>query len=261
MTRFTTIITGALVAAAVTASLLIQRRAQLTLRENEALLRRQEIQLADLAAENQRLSNLVLHTRTNRTPAEDPTELARLRAKAATLRQKADQLAKQLAETRRSMGVGFFSDGDFNLLDHNREMAIAAAGRPEENAKLNDAKSLAAALLKYADEHGGRFPLNLDQAAAYLPKPLEPDTPEWANKPLTGTNAFETVFQGSQNDLTNIPGRRVALIRQCQPWPTTDGKWARVYGYADGAASMVESDDNFQSWEAEHIIPPQTAGQ
>ena len=29
------------------------------------------------------------------------------------------------------------------------------------------------------------------------------------------------------------------------------------YAYADGAAGSVESDDNFQSWEAQHIIPPQ----
>jgi hypothetical protein len=261
MTKFKIILTGVVVAA-VTASLLIQGRAQSKIRENDAALRRQDNQLADLAAENQRLSNLVVQTKTNSTTPDDRTaELAQLRAKAQALRQQADQLAKELAENRRSMGVRFFSRGDFNLLDHNHEKASAMANVPAEGGKLNDAKSVAAALRKYADEHQGGFPLSLDQAAAYLPKPAEPDTPEWANKPLTGTNDFEIVFQGSQNDLTNIPPRRVALIRERQPWLTPDGKWARVYGYADGRVSIVESDDNFQSWEAQHIIPTQVAGQ
>jgi hypothetical protein len=80
------------------------------------------------------------------------------------------------------------------------------------------------------------------------------------NTPLSGTNDFEIVYQGSQNDLTNIPPRRVALLRERQPWLTPEGKWARVYAYADGAANRVESDDNFQSWEAQHIIPPSGNG-
>jgi uncharacterized membrane protein YccC len=262
MTKSKIIFTGAIIAAAVTASLLIQSRTQSKLRENDAVLRRQDNQLADLAAENQRLSNLVVQAKTNRTRADARTaELAQLRAKAATLRQQANQSGKQLAENRRSMGVGFFSRGDFNLLEHNHESAITFAGGPRETGKLNDARALAAALRTYADEHQGGFPPNLDQAAPHLPKPPEADMPPWANTPLTGTNDFEIVFQGSQNDLTNIPARRVALIRECQPWLTPDGKWARVYGYADGAASTVESDDNFQSWEAQHIIPARTAGQ
>ncbi len=30
---------------------------------------------------------------------------------------------------------------------------------------------------------------------------------------------------------------------------------------ANGFVRIVESDDNFQSWEAEHIIPPPSVGQ
>ncbi len=71
---------------------------------------------------------------------------------------------------------------------------------------------------------------------------------------------FEIVYQGSYNELTNVPLQAVALIRERQPWPTPGGKWARIYIMA-GEIEIVESDDNFQSWEAAHIIPPQTAGQ
>jgi hypothetical protein len=183
-------------------------------------------------------------------------ELAQLRVKVEVLRQQTNQLAKQWAENRRSAGAQFFSRGDFNLMEHNQESAIAPADAPGAAGKLNDARTLTTALRRYANEHQGEFPLSLDQVAPYLPKPLEADSPPGVNAPLTGTNDFEIVYQGSQNDLTNISPRRVALIRERRPWMTPDGKWARVYGSADGDASMVVSDDNFQSWDARHIFPP-----
>ena len=69
------------------------------------------------------------------------------------------------------------------------------------------------------------------------------------------------VYQGSFNEFTNIPDQAVALIRERQPWPTPRGKSARIYVMANGFVRIVEADDNFQSWEAEHIIPPPAAGQ
>jgi type II secretory pathway pseudopilin PulG len=262
MTRSKLVLTGAILAAAVLASLLLQRRTQAKLRENEAALRQQDSQLAELGAENQRLSNLVVQTKTDRATAEDRTaELALLRAKVEALRQQTNQLATQLAENRRLVGAQFFARGDFNLLDHEHESATTFAGGPRETGKLNDVRALTAALRMYADQHQGEFPLSLDKVAPYLPKPLEADSPPWVNAPLTGTNDFEIVYQGSQNALTNIPPRRVELIRERKPWLTPDGKWARVYGHADGAASTVESDDNFQFWDAQHIIPARSVGQ
>jgi len=244
------------------ASLLIQRRADARFRENDTLLRQQDNRLAELTTENKRLSNLVVQTKTNRamTPDDRTAELAQWRGNVGGHPERTHQLAKQLMENRRLAGAQFFLNGDFDLLEYNRESAITFAGGPRATGKLNDARALTAALRRYADEHQGEFPLSLDHIAHYLPKALEADSPEWANAPLTGTNDFEVVYEGSQNDLTNIPPRRVALIRERQPWLTPDGKWARVYGYADGAASTVESDDNFQSWEAQHIVPARAAG-
>jgi len=177
------------------------------------------------------------------------------------LRKQTNQLATDLAQKRRQAGAQFYLIGDFNLMDHNDEKNIAFAGGPRADGKLNDARGLTAALRKYADEHQGEFPFDLDSITTYLPKPLEPDSPSWVNAPLSGTNDFELVFQGLQRDLSNIPPRRVALIRERRPWLTPDGKWARVYGYADGAASIVESDDDFQSWDAQHIVPLRAADQ
>jgi hypothetical protein len=268
MTKFKIIFTIVVVAAALVASVLIQRRAQAAFHGNKNLLRQQERRLIELTADNQRLSNDVvradgrLQAKSENTSSRDSaTELAELRARVGALRQEADQMAKKVAEGRRATGTRFYSTGDFNLLDHNRETAITFAGGPRESGKLNDARALAAALRQYATEHHGEIPQNLDQVAAYLPKPSASDSPPWMNSPLSGTNDFEIVYQGSQNDLTNIPLRRVALLRERQPWRTPEGKWSRVYAYADGAASTVESDDNFQSWEAQHLLPPQQGSQ
>jgi len=254
------------------ASVLMEWRIRAGYRDNETLSRQQDQQLAGLAAENQRLSNLIAQAKTNRAPAEDRTvELAQLRAKVGALREQTNQLAqwaREVAENRRLEGARFYAAGDSNLLEHNHEKGITFAGGPRASSeindaipKINDAIALAGALRRYADDHQGDFPMNLNLVTSYLHKPLDADSPSLANAPLTGTNDFEIVFQGSQNDLTNIPKRRVALLRERQPWMTPNGNWARVYAYADGAASTVESDDNFQSWDAQHVIPPQADGQ
>jgi len=262
MTQSKIILVGVIAGVAAIASVLVQRHAQAEFHQNEASLQQQDNQIVQVTTDNQRISNLLAQAEVKSPTLDDRlAELARLSAKAEALRQQINELAKQVAEHRRFAGPQFYSLGDFNLLGHNREAAITSAGGPRATGKLNDARAITAAFRKYADEHQGEFPLNLDQVAAYVPKTLEEDSPPWANAPLTGTNDFEIVYQGSQNDLSNIPPRRVALIRERQPWLTADGKWARVYAYADGAASTVESDDNFQSWDAQHIIPPPATGQ
>ena len=248
-----------IIAAAVIASLRIQRRTHGQLAENEAALRQKDEELVRLATENQQLSNRVAQTATSIAAGVEPTnELAQLRGKAEALRLQASQLAGQLAERRLLTGTRLLSSGDYNLLDHNKEQPLTLPGLPREAGKLNDARALTAALRAYAEHHQGVFPANVDQVSPYLPKPLGSNSPPSADAPLSGTNDFEIVFQGSQDDLTNIPPRRVALIRERQPWPTDEGKWARVYGYADGATGAVESDDNFRSWDAQHVIPLRT---
>ena len=67
------------------------------------------------------------------------------------------------------------------------------------------------------------------------------------------------VYRGSLKDLTEIPQQVVALLRERQPWPTPNGKLARIYAMANGFVKIVESDDNFQSWESQHIIPSQAS--
>lgn len=230
--------------AGVVVTLIIQRRANAKLRENEAVLLRQNKRLSELAAEHQRLSNLVAQA--NDLRAEDLTaEPAELRGKAEALRKQTNELGKQLEQNRRS---------------RPSPTASKPASRPPEyyqrlhqlaGAKARDAVSLVTAFRMYASDHNDQFPSSLDQVAPYLRK---------QGLFSSGTNEFEIVYRGSLDELKRIPLASVALIRDRQVWIAPSGKTARVYGMANGAGQIVESDDNFQAWEAEHILPSPTAG-
>src|SRR5438876_10930488 len=102
MTQFKIILgSSAFLVGGLTASLVIQDRAEVKLRESDAVLRQQDNQLAVLAGEHQRLSNLVAQA--NSSSAEDQlAELAKLRSQAEAFRKQTNELGKQLAENRRS---------------------------------------------------------------------------------------------------------------------------------------------------------------
>ncbi len=64
------------------------------------------------------------------------------------------------------------------------------------------------------------------------------------------------------HEVKNLPSLEIPLVRQRQAWPGPDGiKMARIYGMMGGACRVIESDDNFQSWEAEHVINVAQGGQ
>ena len=113
------------------------------------------------------------------------------------------------------------------------------------------ARNLRSAFSKYAREHGGDFPSSLDQVLPYFRE----------DDPVPHADEFEIVFQGSLRELTNLPLQAVAVAREKEPWPTPGGKWARIYVMADGLPLVVESDDDFQVWESESVIPRPIAGQ
>jgi hypothetical protein len=96
----------------------------------------------------------------------------------------------------------------------------------------------------YANDHGRQFPKNLNQTLAYLGQ---------ANL-ATYTNLFEILFQGSLDDFTNPPliAGRIIVLRSAS-WLDQDGKWARIYGFADGhCETHLESENNFTNWEYLH---------
>jgi len=245
-------------ASALLSAFMVQRRAEAVIRQNTVSLRQQQDEIDRTTDQHRHLFNLVAQpgqtAANNNHSADFSAELAQLQAKAAALRTQKNQLSNELWNSRISAGTRLLASNYTNRVDG---IAASVEGGPRaESSKLNDARAFATAQLRYARMHQGIFPLSLDQVTSYLPRPLDQNSEPWDDAPVSGTNDFEIVFQGTTNDLANIPPRRIALIRERQAWLTPDGKWARTYGYADGRAETVTSDDNFQSWDALHIVPP-----
>lgn len=229
--------------AGIAASLLVWRRAEFKLGERDDSLRQQSTQLAEMAAEHQRLSNLLSGAR--RSLAGDQAgELQRLRRKVEGLRKQNKELENVQQESHRLPGSQTAS-GQSPPPEYWQQLHQGAGGKPK------DAVIVSSAFFKYARDHQGQFPSSFDEVAPYLLK--EPG--------LSGTNEFEIVYRGSLDQLTNVPLQSVAVIRDRQSWLAPSGKMAKVYGMACGIGEIIESDDNFASWEAEHIIPPPSAGQ
>ena len=260
--------------AGVAVSLGLHRHAEIKLRETDAVLRQQDAQLAELAAEHQRLSNLVAQADTS--PAKNRSaELEKLRSEAQALRNQITELRKRLAETHRpgswqtaSMldptqrggSVAVVSDSDSE--DYKNQLYNMGWFCTNSPA-MRDTYNLKYAIWQYTLAHEGAFPPNLDQLAPYVYKAGENPLAGTlkGRDPMAGVDEFDLVYQGSRQELTNVPQEAVVMIRERQPWPTPRGKWARIYATVSGRIMLVESDDNFQSFEAEHIIPPPSAGQ
>ena len=265
------ILVAAIAAGGMIVSLAIRRHAELKLSEKEGLFRRYGDELEQMATEHQRLSNLVAEANSSHLTVGDSTaELSKLRAEAEALRKQTNELGKQLSEEHRSgplqtalipdngtnNTVARYVVSDSNSEEYKIQLYKIASAAPHafpltNDRTMHDARNLASAIGKYAREHQGEFPLNFDQSAPYFYKHEE--TPR--------TSEFDLLFQGSLNELSNVPPQAVATVRERRAWPTPTGKSARVYVMATGSIRVVESDDNFQSWEAEHIIPAPTARQ
>jgi cell division protein FtsB len=234
---------GAIAVAGAMASLVIQHRAEVKIREKDEAWRQQDNQLVALAPEHERVSNVVTQVKSS-PPDEQQRELQKLRIEVERLRKQINELESKLEPVRQARIALFASTHPTPEYREQREaMAVG---------KIKDASSLYAAIEHYLANHQDQFPSNLNQLAPHLQK---------EHLPLTGTNEFEIVYTGTSDRFTNIPVQGVAVFRERQAWLAPSGKWARLYVTADGYRHIVESDDNFQAWEAEHIFPPPAAGQ
>ncbi len=235
MTRLKASLISVCLIAGVAAPLALLQRGQSRLNEQNELLRRQAGQIAQLKAENIRLSNLVTEAGSP-LPNNSMDELLKLRAEVANLRQ-------QLSETSRSESV---------LKQRAEEQRQAAGNKAEQGAvlrrtnigRMNASRSWVHAFLRYAAEHGGQLPTTFEEAAPYLPQDLEA-------KFLSASNPFEIVYQGALSALVD-PSWSIVL-RETKARVTPDGGWVRTYGFADGHAEVHGTPDgNFAPWEHDH---------
>jgi hypothetical protein len=263
--RLKIILVGAFAFGGVMAALLIQHRAQVRLRENAVVLGQQTRQLAEMTAECRRLSDLLAPTNDSSTNTQ-MAELLRLRSVAAGLRTQVSALEKQMPQIARAT-LSFATPAplrpnkDFPgsvvvVSDSNSREYEALLYNMADKLSMGDARNLSYAVRGYARAHDGEFPGSFDEAAPYVFKGEYPlGGTRKGRDPMAGSDAFDLVYQGSLNDVTNIPINAVALIRERVAWPTSAGKWAKLYVMLAGRVVVVESDDNFQSWEVAHLIP------
>jgi hypothetical protein len=112
--------------------------------------------------------------------------------------------------------------------------------RQETILRMNTGKQAALAFLMFADDNAQAFPKTLDQIKDYFPKD---------GKLLASAQEYFDV--ASSGALTNIPQpAKTILLRERQARQEADGKWIRVYVFADGHTEAQGSlDGNFDALE------------
>ena len=245
MTKLKAGILAAVVVAGTATSLVVLQQARAKQREQDDALRQQSAQLAQLTADNERLSGLA----TQATGGQDQlADLQRLRAEAETLRQRTSELAKLREQARRL-----------------QQQAGPQGKTPEEIreeriAKANFSKQVLLAFRMFANDNQDLFPTSFAQATPYFP------TIQSGAGTNVSADQFEVVYQGSAV-MTNAGD--VVVLCEKQPWQNSDGKWCKVYGMADGSVQTVgmpsrwrnqagqeTSYETFEAYEKDHIVVP-----
>jgi len=102
-------------------------------------------------------------------------------------------------------------------------------------------------LIKHALKNGGQLPTTLAEVAVEL------------SPSATAPNDLELVLTGNLNTV-EFPSRTITL-REKQPRKNDNGRWSRVYGFADGHVEVGSSaTEDFTEWERQTTqVSPATA--
>src|SRR6266536_3349652 len=180
-------VVGAIALAGGMASLVVQHRAEVKIREKDQASRQKDNQLAALAAEHERLSSVVAQVKRS-PPDGHQLELQKLRIEVERLQKQINELEIKLEPARRARVALVASERPTPEYRKQRDEMVAG--------KIKDASSLSQAIEHYLANHQDQFPSSLDHLAPYLQK---------EHLSLTGTNEFEIVYTGTYDRFTNIP--------------------------------------------------------
>jgi RNA polymerase sigma factor (sigma-70 family) len=242
------ILCGIVVASAVT-SWQVEHQAQAKMRQGDALLEQQRSQLAQLQAENERLSNLL----TQAGSPNNPGNLQKLRDEVAILRHQTSELTV-LQEEKRRLQV--------SLAKARQDLIGSTPGdlvfNKETGPKIDYMSDLGLAIRKYARNNHDQYPSSFEEAAAFFSDRVRNET--------NFTPAqFEIVYHGNQIDAFNdtyAHPKRLLLIREREPWRDTDGKWMKVYEAINGRRWTVSLPyDDFGAWEEQRIVPAEPSNE
>ena len=208
--------------------LLIQHQTRNQLRTDDQSLRQE---IAQLKQENENLSNQLASAGHAKSLSNDEhNELLKLRSEVGMLRRQTNEvtaLREQLNNPRQSPSSNIPSE------EQQQEMAMHT---------MDDAHQAGLLLHMFADDNSNRFPTNFDQVARYIGN---------TNFSKVFSSEFEIVYAGSVANVAN-PSSAI-VVQEREAWPTYDGKWAKVYGFADGHSQLVtEPNDDFTGFERQH---------
>ena len=232
-------IASVIVAAGLATPLIVQHSASSKLRDQNQSLQAQLVQAAELAAENERLSNALVQSRS--TLSEDQMrELLRLRGEVGSLRRQTNDLTRLQEENRRLRTVRVEDAQTVEEEEKEQWKQVAIA-------KMNDAKLILLGMMMHAADYPGAMVTNFNQVTNYLRNP-EPA--------ISGTNEFEFLYSGDLRALTN-PASTI-VIREREALQHPNGRWVRAYGFADGHSEYhTAPDGNFEAWEKPRLpVPP-----
>ncbi len=231
-------VAGAMAAAGVITSVVLQQHAQAKVRAADDALQRQAEQLRQLQTENSQLSRLTTQADTSRVDNLD--ELVRLRSEVAALREQTNAFIALEAENRRLRAS---SAGPGTLLEQKEQF------RADGIARMNYTRLWVLAFHMYASDNGGRFPSDFAQAARYVREDGS------AEEFHLSTNQFEVVYHGPLTSMTNPSG--TIVIREREARQAADGTWSKAYAFADGHSEIRrEQNDDFEAFEKQRIIAP-----
>ena len=194
-------------------SIVVQQRVVARVRAMDAAISAQTGRQAKVAADNERLHQVLAAEAKART---DLADLERLRATAAALRQKTNELTT-LREQNQA------------LRQQLQSLAQTPLQKKEEAVKrLNFVKKSVLAGILYAEKNG-HYPASLDEAAPFFPADRDSSDIDPEN--------FELLYHGPPASLTNF--QDTIVLREKDPWLGSNGRWVKTYGFADGHAQSV----------------------
>ncbi len=228
---------SALVLAGLATPLALQHRAQAKLRQENQSLREQIDQLAGLAAEHERLSNLVAQAR-NLQPASTPpsAELLKLRNQAGLLHVAERDNARLKAEQDTLVQRLQAAEPAAAETISNREQRVLSV-------KTDFAQALGQSVQIYGAHHQRQL-TTIAEAVSYAL--LEDEIRAAAESNGFGPEQFELVAK----ELPPVSEPPVLMLREKQPCRQSDGTWVRVYvDTACGVQTPTSTNGDFTAWE------------
>jgi RNA polymerase sigma factor (sigma-70 family) len=230
---------GAIVVAGAATAFVVQQQTQNKLRaENESLTQ----QNAQLQADNKSLTNHVATAGdSKKLPDEQFSELLKLRGEVGVLRRQVNEFGKLRDENQQLR--------DEILAAHKEQIRLPTQAQYDwhRTNTINAAKFVELAMIMFAGDNHNRYPTNFSQISNLT----EGMTNQTSG---IGPEAFEFVNAGSANN--QVASNKI-ILREQSPFRTTDGKWARTYGFGDGHVEIqISADGNFDAFEQQHMIPP-----